>query len=100
MEVEKVGIVITTFNRPEELRICLEAVMPQAKALVPEALVVVVDDGSKVDNIQVADTVDYYYWQEDNNYRLATARNIGARVAVSDGATILIFFKTQTGVRI
>ncbi len=91
MEVEKTGIIITTYNRPEELGVCLGSVIPQAKEVTPEALIIIVDDGSKLDNTEVAKKADYYYWQKNDGYRLSTARNIGARIAIGNGAKILIF---------
>lgn len=91
MEMDKVGIIVTTYNRPEELKNCLTAVIQQAKEVTTEAIVIVVDDGSKLDNIEASNKADYYYWQENKGYRLSTARNIGARIAISEGATVLIF---------
>ena len=91
MEMEKVGIIITTFNRPGELGTCLGAVIQQAKTRIPEALIIVIDDGSKFDNVQIANKADYYYWQENKGYRLSTARNIGARIALSEKVETLIF---------
>ena len=91
MEKAKIGIVITTYNRPEELRVCLGGVIQQAEYAALDSVTIVVDDGSKLDNIEVARKADYFYWQENDGYRRSTARKIGERIAISDGAEVLIF---------
>lgn len=86
MEMAKVAVIVTTYKRPQVLAECLVALSEQKRA---GDIVVVVDDGSA--NRNAAKAADYYVWQADDGYRLATARNAGASVAIAAGAETLIF---------
>lgn len=82
----KVAVIVPTYGRAAVLAETLQAVKDQ---LTEEDLLIVVDDGSK--NLESARCADYYVWQPDRGYRLATARNVGARIALSKKVDLLIF---------
>jgi glycosyltransferase involved in cell wall biosynthesis len=66
-----IGVVVTTYNKPDQLAQCLDSI--------PEGVEVVVsDDGTKprLDDL-VAGRVSHYHWQEDLGNRASTARNAG-----------------------
>jgi validoxylamine A glucosyltransferase len=92
-----ISIVIPTYNRAELLRKVLAALSAQ-NALPSQFEVIVSDDGSS--DHTAALTKSYasewplkYTFQEDLGYRVAAARNAGARLADSD---ILVFLDCGT----
>lgn len=73
------SLILSTYNRPDALALCLESIKRQ-KVLPNE--VIIGDDGSKEDTKQVimAYQKDFpvpliHVWQEDEGFRLAMARN-------------------------
>lgn len=86
------SLIIPTYNRAELLGYTLESVLKQD---VPKSTVevIVVDDGSSDDTFKVAQEYSnalnmHYIYQPDKGYRVATARNLGIRLAKGE---ILIF---------
>jgi len=90
-----VSVVVPTYNRRELLRRTLESLADQT---VPTARfeVVVADDGSTDDTRAMVESFKdrlriQYYYQEDDGFRAARARNEGARLAE---APVLAFLDT------
>ena len=76
------GFVIPTYNRAENLTLCLEGLLHQTNR---DFDVVVWDDGSEDDTRKVV--ADYsnrlpivYGWHPHDGYRVSLARNCGARL--------------------
>jgi cellulose synthase/poly-beta-1,6-N-acetylglucosamine synthase-like glycosyltransferase len=87
-----VSVIIPTYNRTELLRRTLDALTEQSISR-DEFEVIVSDDGSTDNTSAVvqsfADRLDVRYChQQDRGYRVAEARNAGARLA---SAPILVF---------
>ncbi|MBI2665209.1 glycosyltransferase [Candidatus Woesearchaeota archaeon] len=88
---EKVSVIVTTYNQPDQLKKQLLALSKQTYS--PDSLeVVIVDDGGKrgtgssmnmVANMDLPFDVKYV-WQEDKGFRLAKARNEAMRRASYD----------------
>ncbi len=83
----KISVVIPTYNRDKLLRRTLLELTRQTLPA-DEFEVIVADDGSCDRTREVADSFSgqlqlKYHFQEDLGYRLATARNEGARLAVA-----------------
>jgi glycosyltransferase involved in cell wall biosynthesis len=81
-----VGIVISTFRRPEALSLVLTSLVEQEQM---PSQVIVVDDGSGPTSRAIVDAFDgilkiIYVWQPDSGFRLARARNLGAAVGAVD----------------
>lgn len=75
----RLGLLITSFNRPDALNLVLKTVAMQSK--VPDHIIVC-DDGSGLESQQVIrDWVGQlpvcHAWQPDRNFRAARARNLG-----------------------
>lgn len=75
----KTTLIISTYNRPDALHLCLESVSRQT--VLPDE-VIIGDDGSKEDTRMVIEkfqrnfpTPLIHVWQEDNGFQLAKARN-------------------------
>jgi GT2 family glycosyltransferase len=96
---QQVGLVVSTYNRPEALALVLESVARQTRA--PDQ-VVIADDGSSAATASLVNTwrprlrsALIHVWQEDTGYRLARSRNraiaaIGTDYVVSiDGDMVL-----------
>jgi glycosyltransferase involved in cell wall biosynthesis len=73
------SLVISTYNRPSALRLCLESVLQQS--LLP-AEVIVADDGSGDETRELVNSYAQKFpvplvhvWQEDHGYQLARIRN-------------------------
>ncbi|MEJ3747473.1 glycosyltransferase [Actinomycetes bacterium KLBMP 9797] len=87
------SVVIPTYNRMTELRYTLEAL---ARQTVPaeEFEVLVVDDGSSDDTARVVEGFQdrlnvRYFFQEDEGWRTAKARNVGIANARSDRCVLI-----------
>jgi validoxylamine A glucosyltransferase len=92
----QVSVVVPTYNRAPLLRKTLASLVQQRNP--PPFEVVVTDDGSADDSEQVvAEFRDRlavrYCYQEDQGYRVARARNIGAAMA---RAPVLVFLDSGT----
>ncbi len=77
-----ISLIVTTYNRPDALRLVLKALDKQSDR---DFEVIVGDDGSREDTAQLIkklkDEVSYpliHAWQEDQGFRLARARNLAA----------------------
>ena len=75
----KVSLIISTYNRPDALHLCLESVLHQTT--LPDE-VIIGDDGSKEETRFVIEKFQkkfpvplIHIWQEDNGFQLAKARN-------------------------
>lgn len=73
------SLIISTYNRPSALRLCLESVKSQS--VLPNELIIA-DDGSTEDTKAVVDQYSSIFsipvkhiWQPDNGYQLARIRN-------------------------
>ena len=90
---QKIGIVIPTYNRSDEVRRCLTTVRQSIAAYeCPiETTIVVVNDGYRGGFKEEFEQADIYCWHYNDGYRLATARNFGARIVVGSGVDTLIF---------
>lgn len=87
----KVSLIISTYNRPDALRLCLLSAFAQSR--VPDEIIVG-DDGSRDDTRKLIEemrkdcpTKLIHVWQEDNGFRLAMMRN--KSVAASTGEYII-----------
>jgi glycosyltransferase involved in cell wall biosynthesis len=87
-----ISIIVPTFNRADLLYFTLKSISLQTvdKSLIE---IIVVDDGSVDNTKEVVDRFrsDYsikYYFQEDDGYRVASARNVGIE---NSNGEILIF---------
>lgn len=75
----RVSLIVTTYNWPEALKLCLESIAAQS-ALPGE--VVIADDGSTVETADLIDAMRpllpvplIHVWQEDKGFRLTKIRN-------------------------
>ena len=75
----KTSLIISTYNRPDALALCLESVKHQT--LLPDE-VIVGDDGSRDETKQLIERFQkdfpvplIHVWQEDDGFRLAMCRN-------------------------
>lgn len=71
-----ISVVITTYNRPDKLKRCLQAIREQE--LLP-AEVIVVNDGSSEDYTSVQSWASEVTWIHQENAGVSTARNHGVR---------------------
>ena len=78
-----IGVVITTYNRPEKLRRCLEHIERQTKH--PDE-VIIVDDGSHMDYEEVKARFSdaRFTWLSMENQGVSVARNRGISIATTD----------------
>ena len=79
MSYPKSSIIVSTYNRPDALRLCLKSI---AKQVVLPDEVVIGDDGSKQDTIDLIRDFQkdfpvplLHVWQKDEGFRLAQCRN-------------------------
>ncbi len=84
----RVALLITTYNRPDALRLVLKAVA--AQSVLPDE-VLIADDGSRDDTremlsafAQQAPFVLRHVWHEDNGFRVGVIRNKAIAAAKSD----------------
>ena len=92
----QLSVVVPTYNRALLLRKTLESLAGQRNP--PPFEVIVADDGSSDDTKQVVAEFQgrlaiKYCYQEDEGYRVAKARNMGAAIAE---APILVFVDSGT----
>lgn len=87
----KVSLIVSTYNRPEALRVCLNSIKKQSQLPFE---VVIGDDGSRKDTKDLIDQMkkDFpvpivHVWHEDEGFRLAMMRN--KAVAASSGDYII-----------
>jgi len=81
-----VGVVVSTYNRPDALRLVLQSIVDQS--LKPRC-VVVSDDGSGSETWSAIESFKstlplVHVWQPDNLFRLSRARNLGVLAADVD----------------
>ncbi len=81
----KISLIITTYNRPDMLRVCLESV--QRQCLMPDE-VIIADDGSTDETRQLIDGIRAEFeiplkhvWHEDKGFRRAAILNAATREA-------------------
>ena len=79
MQPIKTSLILSTYNRPDALTLCLESIRRQR--VLPDE-VIIGDDGSKEETRQVIEKFQkdfpvplIHIWQEDTGFRLAMARN-------------------------
>jgi len=84
----KIGLIITTYNRPNALKLVLDALA--AQTVLPYE-VLIADDGSTTETKtilhELAPTLPYmlkHCWQEDDGFRVARARNLAIVSSTSD----------------
>jgi len=87
----KVSIIVSTYNRPETLDLCLQSIKKQS--VLPNE-VVIGDDGSKNETKELIEKIQQdfpvpliHVWQEDKGFRLAMSRN--KAVAASESEYII-----------
>ncbi|MGV8828385.1 MAG: glycosyltransferase family 2 protein [Breznakibacter sp.] len=88
LSLTKTAIVVSTYNRPDALRIVMESLLNQT--VLPDEIIIA-DDGS---TSQTQNLINYYkerfpnlithVWQEDKGFRLAAIRNKAMAQAKSD----------------
>jgi glycosyltransferase involved in cell wall biosynthesis len=93
----RISVIIPTYNRREMLRQMLESLARQRTAP-GEFEVIVADDGSSDGTEDLVDSFSgqlrlRYHFQEDRGFRVAAARNAGARLAT---APVLAFLDAGT----
>ena len=84
----KITLLLTTYNSPRYLSICLSTVLQQTR--LPDEIVIA-DDGSTEDTRQLIDRFRQqcrcpvkHVWQEDQGFRLAKCRNKGIAASTGD----------------
>ena len=84
----KVSLIITTYNSPDMLRLCLMSAAAQTR--VPDE-VIIADDGSGDDTRLLIEEFSRNFpcpikhaWQEDRGFRAAEARNNAMRICDCD----------------
>jgi len=84
----KVSLIISTYNWPWALNLCLNSVMLQEDR--PDE-VIVADDGSGLDTKEIVDSYVskssipiHHVWQEDKGFRVAASRNNAIRKSTGD----------------
>src|SRR5215213_415190 len=79
MNLPSCSLVVSTYNRPDALELCLESILRQTK--LPHEIVVA-DDGSGESTRQLVQSMQsrssvpiVHIWQPDDGYQLARIRN-------------------------
>lgn len=82
------SLIISTYNRPAALRLCLESI--KAQTILPGEIIIA-DDGSTLETKELADHYSSRFsipvkhvWQPDNGYQLARIRNKAFAAAGND----------------
>jgi glycosyltransferase involved in cell wall biosynthesis len=90
----KISLVISTYNRPDALYLCLKSVLKQTR--VPDE-VIIADDGSSEQTHHLIEEMSKLFpyglkhaWQEDKGFRLAAVRNLAVRNYCSSDYVIFI----------
>lgn len=84
----KISLIISTYNRPEALKLCLISAFSQRRK--PDEIIVSDDGSCDATAHLIAELRDFtdvpllHVWQEDNGFRLAKARNKAVAVASGD----------------
>lgn len=83
--MKKISVIIPVYNKAEELRLTLAALINQTMP-VNEFEILVADDGSTEDMRPILEAFRNqadlrYFWQEDDGFRPGAARNMGIRAA-------------------
>jgi glycosyltransferase involved in cell wall biosynthesis len=91
---ERIGIVVTTHNRPEMLRQCLESILESASRIKDEVRLVVIDDGS--DDYEEAQSVVHFLDAGEfipiANVGLSHARMVGLNRLTDNHPEFYAFF--------
>lgn len=84
----KISLIISTYNRPDALRLCLLSAINQK---MPPHEIIIGDDGSGAETRAVVDSIReispvpvVHVWHEDNGFRLAMMRNKCVAAASGD----------------
>lgn len=84
----KVSLLISTYNRPDALELCLKSILNQV--YMPDEIIIA-DDGSKEDTRDVIQKYAdlfvvplHHVWHEDNGFQLAMIRNKAIAIAMGD----------------
>lgn len=79
MTAKNCSLIISTFNRPDALRRCIESALDQSR--MPDEIIIA-DDGSKDETVQLVASLKastkvpiVHVWQPDEGYQLARIRN-------------------------
>lgn len=87
-KIKSVSLVISTYNRPDALKVCLESSIRQT---VLPTEIIIGDDGSKKETELMINefkkrspVVIHHVWHEDNGFRLAMMRNKSMAIAKSE----------------
>ena len=97
---KETSLIVTTYNWPEALEICLNSVLSQT--VIPKEIIIA-DDGSKQETADLVQKIKesnpnieiIHSWQEDDGFRLSMSRNKAIRkakgkyVIIIDGDLIL-----------
>ena len=95
-----ISLIITTYNWPEALEVCMNSVMNQT--VLPKEIIIA-DDGSKQETTELIKSFQQSYpqisiihsWQEDDGFRLSMSRNkaiakaLGEYIIIIDGDLLL-----------
>ncbi|RME82546.1 MAG: glycosyltransferase [Zetaproteobacteria bacterium] len=91
---EKIGVVISTYNKPHELELVLNGYRDQSDL---DFAIYIADDGSDVHTKIMIDRIRKSFptpvahiWQEDRGFRLARIRNRALAQALTDGCDYVI----------
>ncbi len=84
----KISLIITTYNSPEALELCLLSVLDQTR--IPDE-VIIADDGSTQETRELVEKIGgfsvlpvIHSWQDDKGFRAAKSRNSAISKAVGD----------------
>lgn len=90
----RISLIISTYNRPDMLRVCLESV--QRQRMMPDE-VIIADDGSTDETRELIDLIrpDFtlplkHVWHEDKGFRKAAILNAATREAEDNNFVIYI----------
>jgi validoxylamine A glucosyltransferase len=97
VDTARISVIVPTYNRSALLARTLQTLCGQ-RVPAGEFVVIVADDGSRDDTAEVARSFAgrlrlRYWFQEDQGFRAAAARNAGARLA---SAPVLAFLDSGT----
>lgn len=88
MKSTKVSIVVSTYNRPDALKVCIRSIFKQTR--LPDEIIIG-DDGSGQTTLETVQELQkesivpiVHVWHEDNGFRLAMMRNKSIAAATGD----------------